>query len=204
MKDSRYFPHANEIVDDVQAHHGGTATVFVNGVRVATNVLKPDGSRAIGTTLATGPAYEAARAGDAGRGFAVVAQEVRALAQRSAEAAKEIKDLISTSSKQVEEGVRLVGETDTALNRISTQVAEISSVITNIAAATKEQAVGLAEVNTAINQMDQFTQQNAAMVEQSSAAGQSLTHETEKLTRLIGRFQIDSGKAMAVSRKAVA
>ena len=143
--------------------------------------------------LALNAGVEAARAGEAGRGFAVVASEVRALAQRSAEAAKEIKTLISTSGQHVELGVKLVGETGVVLQRILTQVAEISSVISNIAASTKEQASGLGEVNAAINQMDQVTQQNAAMVEQSAAAGRSLAQETEELKRLIDRFRIDGG-----------
>jgi methyl-accepting chemotaxis protein len=133
---------------------------------------------------------EAARAGDAGRGFAVVASEVRALAQRSAEAAKEIKALIMASRGQVEQGVDLVAETGKALDRIFTQVAEIDKVVSEIALSAQEEATGLQEVNTAVNQMDQVTQQNAAMVEESTAASHTLAQETEELTRLIGRFQV--------------
>jgi methyl-accepting chemotaxis protein len=132
---------------------------------------------------------EAARAGDAGRGFAVVAQEVRALAQRSAEAAKEIKGLIQTSTRQVASGVDLVGKTGKALGRIAVQVTDIKAVVSEMAASAAEQATGLAEVNTAINQMDQVTQQNAAMVEQTTAASRSLADEAEKLTALVGRFR---------------
>jgi methyl-accepting chemotaxis protein len=140
--------------------------------------------------LALNAGVEAARAGDAGKGFAVVASEVRALAQRSAEAAKEIKSLISTSSTQVDRGVELVGETGVSLERIMTQVTKINEVVTGIAAGAKEQAVGLEEVNTAINQMDQVTQQNAAMVEESMAATLSLSQEALRLSELIGQFQV--------------
>ncbi|MDB5439466.1 MAG: mcpA [Caulobacteraceae bacterium] len=140
--------------------------------------------------LALNAGVEAARAGDAGKGFAVVASEVRALAQRSAEAAKEIKTLISASSQQVGRGVSLVGETGKALERIVVQVGEINGVVAEIAASAQEQAAGLAQVNTAVNQMDQVTQQNAAMVEQSTAASHALAHEAEELSRLISGFQL--------------
>jgi len=140
--------------------------------------------------LALNAGVEAARAGDAGRGFAVVASEVRALAQRSAEAAKEIKGLISASTTQVDQGVDLVAETGKALERIVMQVAEINHVVSEIAASAHEQATGLKEVNAAVNQMDQVTQQNAAMVEQTTAAAYSLNQETEKLTSLVSRFQV--------------
>ncbi|MFZ0267822.1 methyl-accepting chemotaxis protein [Caulobacter sp.] len=144
--------------------------------------------------LALNAGVEAARAGDAGRGFAVVAQEVRALAQRSAEAAKEIKTLISSSTQQVSQGVSLVGQTGEALQRIVVKVGEIDALVTEIAASAAEQATGLNEVNTAVNQMDQVTQQNAAMVEQSTAATHSLKGETGELVRLIGRFRVGDGQ----------
>ncbi len=151
--------------------------------------------------LALNAGVEAARAGDAGRGFAVVASEVRALAQRSAEAAKEIKALISASSDQVAQGVDLVGETGKALDRIAAQVAQINGVVTEIAASAQEQATGLHQVNAAVNQMDQVTQQNAAMVEQATAAAHSLREETDALSELIGQFRVgDAGPtAVAVS-----
>jgi methyl-accepting chemotaxis protein len=140
--------------------------------------------------LALNAGVEAARAGDAGRGFAVVATEVRALAQRSADAAKEIKTLISASSQQVDTGVRLVGETGKALSRIVEQVAQLNGLVADIAASAQEQATGLNQVNSAVNEMDQVTQQNAAMVEQATAASHSLAGEAAELARLVGQFQI--------------
>ncbi len=149
--------------------------------------------------LALNAGVEAARAGDAGRGFAVVASEVRALAQRSADAAKEIKGLISASSQQVERGVQLVGETGRALTRIVDQVGQISGVVAEIAASAQEQAAGLQQVNTAVNQMDQVTQQNAAMVEQSTAASHALAGEAQELSRLVERFRLDAAPVGATA-----
>ena len=142
--------------------------------------------------LALNAGVEAARAGDAGRGFAVVASEVRALAQRSAEAAKEIKVLISASGVQVSEGVDLVGQTGRALERILGEVVQINGLVAEIAASAEEQATGLQQVNIAVNQMDQVTQQNAAMVEESTAASHSLSREADNLTELMAQFRVDA------------
>jgi methyl-accepting chemotaxis protein len=140
--------------------------------------------------LALNAGVEAARAGEAGRGFAVVANEVRALAQRSADAAKDIKKLVLNSSQHVDTGVKLVNRTGDALGLITTKVAEITSLAQQISIATASQATSLQQVNIAVGEIDRGTQQNAAMVEQATAAANSLSSETVELSNLVGRFEI--------------
>jgi methyl-accepting chemotaxis protein len=147
--------------------------------------------------LALNAGVEAARAGEAGKGFAVVAQEVRELAQRSANAAKEIKTLINTSEVQVRDGVDLVGKAGHALENIAEQVIQINGLIRQISSSASEQAVGLKEINSAVNQMDQVTQQNAAMVEETTAASMALNDEAQTLKSLVARFRAGAAAAMA-------
>jgi len=150
--------------------------------------------------LALNAGVEAARAGDAGKGFAVVAHEVRALAQRSAEAAQEIKNLITNSTEQVEIGVKLVGETGRMLTRIVDRVGEVSEVITDIATSAESQSTSLIQVNDAVGEMDRMTQQNAAMVEESAASAVNLANEAQSLAEQVARFQFGGGNSVAAPR----
>lgn len=153
--------------------------------------------------LALNAGVEAARAGEAGRGFAVVASEVRALAQRSSDAAMEIKTLIGDSSKQVERGVDLVGKAGDALQNIVDRVNHISNLVSDIARGAAEQSTGLNEINTGVTQLDQVTQQNAAMVEEATAAGHMLNSDAGELTTLVSQFRIagqsGAGRSSTVS-----
>jgi methyl-accepting chemotaxis protein len=152
--------------------------------------------------LALNAGVEAARAGEAGKGFAVVAQEVRELAQRSANAAKEIKALITTSNDQVQEGVQLVGDTGKALETIVSEVQEINRHVVSIVEAAQEQSSGLQQINTAVNQMDQDTQKNAAMVEETNAASHSLAKEVASLNQLLSQFRLADGAYQQKSQPA--
>ncbi len=146
--------------------------------------------------LALNAGVEAARAGEAGRGFAVVASEVRVLAQRCTDAAKQIKDLISTSTGQVDEGVKLVNQTGEALERIVKGVKEINEVVSSISLSAQEQAAGLQQVNSAVNELDNVTQHNAAMAEESTAATDQLMQQANELSHEITRFKTSQSRAM--------
>ncbi len=173
------------------------AVEAMNGIERASNEISEiiaviDGIAFQTNLLALNAGVEAARAGDAGKGFAVVASEVRALAQRSADAAKDVKAKITASTQQVDMGVELVGEAGAALQRITGRIGEISTLVGSIAAAAEQQATGLQQVNTAVSEMDGVTQQNAAMVEEATAAARSLAQETDVMTREMGRFRLDA------------
>lgn len=188
VKDARIDAQASGVVVDraITAMRGiehaageiGEIISVIDGIAFQTNLL------------ALNAGVEAARAGDAGRGFAVVASEVRALAQRSAEAAKDVKTRITASSQQVSAGVDLVTETGCALNRIIGRIGEISVLVDEIAVSAERQATGLNQVNIAVAEMDGVTQQNAAMVEQSTAAARSLANEAESMSREVARFKL--------------
>ncbi len=163
-------------ISDSSSHIGQIITV-IDDIAFQTNLL------------ALNAGVEAARAGEAGRGFAVVAAEVRGLAGRSSEAAMEIKALISASAEQVGRGVDLVGKAGEALNTIAGRVNQISELVSGITEGAVEQSTGLAEINIGVTQLDQVTQQNAAMVEQSTAAGHLLKGDALKLTQVVAGFQ---------------
>jgi methyl-accepting chemotaxis protein len=150
--------------------------------------------------LALNAGVEAARAGDSGKGFAVVAQEVRALAQRSAEAAREIKGFILESTRKVGQGVDLVGQTGQALERIVGQISAIDGLVTTISGSATEQAASLGEVSTAVGRMDHVVQQNAAMVEEAAGAAQALKQGADALAELMSRFELGAVARQPASR----
>jgi methyl-accepting chemotaxis protein len=158
----------------------------IDGIAFQTNIL------------ALNAAVEAARAGEQGRGFAVVASEVRSLAQRSAEAAKEIKTLIGASVEKVESGARLVADAGSTMGDIVASVRRVTEVIGEITATSAEQSAGIAQVNQAIGQLDQMTQQNAALVEQSAASAESLREQADQMAQAVSVFKLRSGRTLAL------
>ena len=150
----------------------------IDGIAFQTNIL------------ALNAAVEAARAGEQGRGFAVVASEVRSLAQRSAQAAKEIKGLIGASVDKVEAGTRLVGEAGTTMNDIVHSVRRVSDVIAEISHAAVEQTAGIGEINRAVSHLDHMTQQNAALVEESAAAAEGMREQSARLAQAVSAFRL--------------
>jgi methyl-accepting chemotaxis protein len=145
--------------------------------------------------LALNAAVEAARAGEAGRGFAVVASEVRSLAQRSSQAAKDIKDLITNSSGQVQEGVELVNRAGASLTEIVESIKKVAQIVSEIASASAEQSTGIDQVNTALTQMDEVTQQNSALVEQNAASAKSLEQQSQTMDERVSFFRVDDAQA---------
>lgn len=198
--------HARQSVTSVRADAEGSGDVVKRAVEAmgAIHHSALEVSKIIGvideiafqtSLLALNAGVEAARAGDAGKGFAVVAQEVRALASRSAESAKEIKGLISASTTQVDLGVTLVAETGQALSRMAGRVGEIDTLVSEMAASALEQSQRLSEINSSANQIDQMTRQNAAMVEEMTEVGRNLAVEARELAEMVGRFQVSDARA---------
>lgn len=208
--------HVNRTVEDTRGDASEGGRVVKSAIRAMDEIEKSsheinqiinmiDGIAFQTNLLALNAGVEAARAGDAGKGFAVVANEVRALAQRSADAAKDIKALISASARQVETGVKLVGQTGDTLGRIVEKVTEISSLIGDMTTAVDEEALGLCQVNEAVGEMDRMTQKNATMVEESTAAARGLANQAVQLMQLVSNFQIkvpqpreESGQRLAL------
>jgi methyl-accepting chemotaxis protein len=213
-KNAENAQHANESAAATRkvADHGGA--VVAKAVEAMARIETSSGQIAdiIGVIdeiarqtnlLALNAAVEAARAGEAGRGFAVVATEVRSLAQRSSQAAKDINNLISNSNAQVKDGVALVNQAGTALAEIVQSIRDVASVISEIASASAEQASGLDQINKAMGQMDEVTQQNSALVEENAATAKTLEHQAQAMHEQVAFFKVETaGETAAVARSA--
>jgi len=180
----------SQVVDTMSAIDASSKKIVdiiavIDGIAFQTNIL------------ALNAAVEAARAGEQGRGFAVVATEVRSLAQRSAAAAKEIKDLIGDSVAKVETGSALVDQAGRTMEDVVSSIRRVTDIVAEISAASSEQTAGIEQVNQAITQMDQVTQQNAALVEEAAAASQSMHDQSRHLSRAVSEFRVTSAAAPA-------
>ena len=178
---------ARVIADAVHAMEG----INDSSSKISEIIALIDGIAFQTNLLALNAAVEAARAGDHGRGFAVVAGEVRSLAQRSADAAKDIKGLIEDSTSRIEEGSRLVGQSGGSLNAVQESIKKMNDIAGEIAAATKEQTQGINQVNTAVSQLDSVTQENAALVEETAASSEQLNHQADQLSDMVAFFKLD-------------
>ncbi|GKS86428.1 MCP four helix bundle domain-containing protein [Acidovorax sp. SUPP1855] len=186
----------NQVVDTMKGINDSSRKIsdiisVIDGIAFQTNIL------------ALNAAVEAARAGEQGRGFAVVASEVRSLAGRSADAAKEIKNLISASVERVEQGTALVDQAGATMQEVVTSIRRVTAIVGEISAASREQSDGVAQVGEAVVQMDQATQQNAALVEQSAAAASGLRVQADQLVQAVAVFKLAPGSGMAAPRPAV-
>jgi len=191
---SDYATKGGRVVGDVVATMG---SIKESSSKIVDIIGVIDGIAFQTNILALNAAVEAARAGEQGRGFAVVASEVRSLAQRSATAAKEIKQLISDSVEKVDAGGKLVDEAGATMSEIVTSVKHVADIMGEITAASQEQSAGIAEVNNAIAQIDEITQQNAALVEQAAAAAESLQEQSDVLARAVAVFRLRTAQAAA-------
>ncbi|MBL0375052.1 globin-coupled sensor protein [Rhizobium sp. KVB221] len=194
--------HADESANVVRKTVAAISAIETTSKQIAQIITVIDEIAFQTNLLALNAGVEAARAGDAGRGFAVVASEVRALAQRSASAAKEINGLISASTDQVREGVRLVGETENWLTAVAEAFQSISGIVNDVTRSVQTQAGGISEISAAINQIDQASQRNTAMTEENAAASQLLAQEARSLAALVAKFQIGSSDRPVVELQA--